>query len=112
MDIDLKGFKENWGDKPMGDLIIHKNHRMTESETRMAVNWGIANGYKLASELPDKVIDTICDPTEYHAYAEYDDTPEFFSLESLRSILHQVSPCGYIYEQTPDELIEKIKEIL
>lgn len=41
MDGKLKGFKSNCGHTQMGDLAIHRGRRMTESETRMAVNYGI-----------------------------------------------------------------------
>lgn len=53
MDINLKGYKDNCGHQLMGDLIIHNGRRMTERETRMAVNWGIENGYNLG------VVDTL-----------------------------------------------------
>lgn len=107
MDIDLKGYKANCGDMPMGDLIIHKGHRMTESETRMAVNWGIANGYKLATELPDEVIDKICDPY-CKDYTQYDDTPQFVSMDMLRSTLQRIQNC-YNVDWDADDLMDKIE---
>lgn len=38
----------------MGDLVIHNGRRMTEIETRMAVNWGIKNGFETASMIPQE----------------------------------------------------------
>lgn len=107
MDIDLKGYKANCGDMPMGDLIIHNGHRMTESETRMAVNWGIAHGYKSASELPDEVIDKICDPY-CKDFTEYDDTPRFVSMEMLRSTLQRIQNC-YNVDWNADDIMDKIE---
>lgn len=109
MDVNIRGYKANCGNSPMGDLILHKGHRMTESETRMAVNWGIENGYELASELPDEVVDAICDPHNSD-YEEYDDTPCFFTLETLRSVLGEIAGYrGYI-EMGVDELLTEIED--
>ena len=63
MDIDLNGFHSHCKNKLMGGLIIHNGRCMTERETRIAVNYGIAMGYELASEIPTEKIDEICDPT-------------------------------------------------
>lgn len=109
MDINIRGYKANCGDGAMGDIILHKGHRMTESETRMAVNWGIENGYELASELPDDVVDAICDPFN-DDYERYDDTPHFFTIATLRPILREIAGYrGYI-EMTVDELLSEIEE--
>lgn len=81
MDVDIKGFKANFGDGPMGDSFIYKGRRMTERETRMAVNWGIKNGFKTARMIPTEILDAICDPAR-NDYDEYDDTPHFFSLSN------------------------------
>lgn len=111
MDIDLKGFKDFYGDECMGGLIIHKGRVMAEHETRMAINWGIENGYELASQLPDEVVDSICDPCNSD-YEKFDDTPRFFTLESLRPILHEIAGYRGYLEMTVDELITKIEERL
>lgn len=95
---------------PMGDLIIHKGHRMTESETRMAVNWGIANGYKTTSELPDEVMDKICDPY-CKDYTEHNDTPRFVSMEKLRRTLCIIQNC-YNVDWDADDIMDKIEEEL
>lgn len=109
MDVNIKGFKANCNDGPMGDFIMHKGHRMTESETRMAVNWGIENGYELASQLPDVVVDAICDPHNSD-YEKYDDTPYFFTIESLRPILREIAGYRGYLEMTVDELLTQIEE--
>lgn len=108
MDVYLKGYKANCGDGPMGDFLIHKNRRMTESETRMAVNWGIENGYKYASDLPDDVLDDICNPLD-RDYEDYDDTPDFFTLETLRHILREIQGWHDTIDMTADELIKEIE---
>lgn len=109
MDINLKGFKNNCGNQPMGDLIIHNGRRMTESETRMAVNYGIEQGYELASEMPDEVVDAICDPRNSD-YDKYDDTPDFFTLETLRPILQEIQGYHDTIDMTADDLIKAIEE--
>lgn len=109
MDISLKGFKDNCGHQLMGDLIIHNGRRMTECETRMAVNWGIENGYELASEMPDEVVDAICDPQTCD-YDKYDDTPDFFTLETLRPILREIQGWHNTIDMTADELIQAIED--
>lgn len=111
MAINLKGFKENCGDSQMGDLAIHRNRRMTESETRMAVNYGIEQGYETASQIPNEVLDAICDPCN-HEYTRYDDTPRFLSIESLRPILHEIADYGARIDITVDELITEIEKRL
>lgn len=111
MDVNIKGYKANCGDGPMGDFLIYKGRRMTESETRMAVNWGIENGFKTASMIPTEILDAICDPHNSD-YEKYDDTPHFFTLESVRPILSEIAGYrGYI-EMTVDELLTKIEDRL
>lgn len=111
MDIDLKGFKLNCGESLMGDFAIHNRHRMTESETRMAVNWGIEHGCETASQIPKDVLDAICDPFN-HEYEKYDDTPHFFTLDSLAAILHEIQGWHDTIDMTADELISEIIERL
>lgn len=109
MDINLKGFKENCGDQLMGDLAIHNGRRMTERETRMAVNYGIEQGYDTASQIPKEVLDAICDPRNYD-YEKYDDTPDFFTLETLRPILREIQGWHDTIDMTADELIQAIED--
>lgn len=111
MDINLKGFKSNCGHAQMGDLAIHRSRRMTESETRMAVNYGIEQGYELASQIPDEVVDAICDPHNSD-YEKYDDTPRFLTLETLSDILRDIAGYRGCLEITTDELLNKIEERL
>lgn len=109
MNINLKSFKANCGHTQIGDLAIHRGRRMTESETRMAVNYGIEQGYELASQIPDEVLDAICDPRNSD-YAKYDDTPRFLTLETLRPILSEIAGCRDYLEITTDELIKQIEK--
>lgn len=113
MDINLKGFKTNCGDSLMGDLIIYKGRRMTESETRKAVNYGIEQGYELASQIPDEVVDAICDTNSYDIkYDKYDDTPEFITLSTLKYVLREIQGWHDTIDITTDELIKEIEEKL
>lgn len=109
MDINLKGFKANCGHTQMGDLAIQRGRRMTESETRMAVNYGIEQGYELASQIHDEVVDAICDPHNSD-HDKYDDTPHFLALETLRPILREIAGCRDYLEMTTDELIKQIED--
>ena len=61
MNVDLKGFKHNCEHQPMGDIIIHNNRRMSESDTRKLVNYAIEQGYEALDDVPDEVADKICD---------------------------------------------------
>lgn len=108
MDINLKGFKANCGHTQMGDLAIHRGRRMTESETRMAVNYGIEQGYELASQIPDEVLDAICDPRNSD-YAKYDDTPRFLTLEALSDILRDIAGYRGYLEMTNAKNERKMK---
>lgn len=109
MDINLKGFKSNCSHTQMGDLAIHRGRRMTESETRMAVNYGLGQGYELASQIPDEVMDAICDPHNSD-FAKYDDTPRFLTLATLGDILRDIAGYRGYLEITTDELITQIEE--
>ncbi len=110
MDLCLAGYKRNREGLTMGDLLIHKGRRMTESETRMAVNYGIEKGYELASEIPDEVVDKICDPT-CREYEKYDDSPEFYSLAFIRQMLRRVQNCYYV-EWDADDIMDKLEQEL
>ena len=110
MDLDLKGYKANCGEKLMGDLIIHTGRKMTESETRIVVNYGIKNGIKYLSEFPDEIADKICDP-QNNEFEEYDDTPEFVSLPKLERVINRVYDRRWRWESAQD-LFDDIKEIL
>lgn len=110
MDIDLEGFHSQCKYQLMGGLIIHKGRCMTERETRVAVNYGIAMGYKSASEIPTERIDEICDT---HGNAEwmerFDDTPDFISMPELEQIIRKISNFWY-NNFDADDLIRQIKE--
>lgn len=91
----------------MGDLAVHNGRRMTERETRMAVNYGIRHDIKTASMIPAEILDDICDPA-CHDYDKYDDTPDFFTLETLRPILREIQGWRDTIDMTADELIKEI----
>lgn len=81
---------------------------MTESETRMMINFGIEHGIENASEIPDEVVDKICDP-QCNDFDRYDDTPTFISLERLDEIMHRIESCHYV-EWEADDIMDKIRE--
>ena len=111
MDVNLHGFKANCGDTTMGDLAIYRGRRMTERETRMAVNYGIEQGIELGSQIPDEVLDAICDPYN-RDYTKYDDTPHFFTLATLSGILSEIACYRGYLEMTVDDLLTEIDERL
>lgn len=112
MDLNLKGYKNNCANMLMGDLIIHKGRRMTESETRKLVNYSIEQGYKLLSEVPDEIADRICDTKNPHGeFEQYDDTPDFIVLSEMERAIRKVSNY-WNYDFDADSLIADIKEEL
>ena len=62
-----------------------------------------------ASQIPDEVVDAICDPHNSD-YEKYDDTPRFLTLETLRPILRDIAGYRGYLEMTTDELIAQIEE--
>lgn len=112
MNLDLKGYKNNCHNMLMGDLIIHKGRRLTESETRKLVNYGIEKGYRLLSEIPDEVADRICDTDNpQEEFEKYDDTPDFIAFAEIESAIRKVSNF-WMYNIDADSLIADIKEEL
>lgn len=113
MKIDLEGFKRNCFDRyPVDGLIIVDGRAMTDSETRILVNYGIEKGYETADQVPDEIVKEICDT---HGGAEwmrdYDDTPTYITLPYLERILKKLSGFYYndwdgddIYRQIVEEL--------
>lgn len=94
----------------MGDLAIHNGRRMTERETRMAVNYDIEQGYDTASQIPKEVVVAICNPRNYDYIKYDDDTPDFFTLETLRPILREIQGWHDTIDMTADELIQAIED--
>lgn len=114
MDMNLKGFKHYHGETLMGGVISYNNRLLCEHESRILVNYGIAEGYEKLSDIPEEVVREVC---EKHGHAEwmkkYDDTPEFISMDKLKGILMMLSGCWYnnfdgedIYKQIEEELNE------
>lgn len=71
MNLSLKGVKANAWDYPL-DFVTHRGRRMTDGEVRTVVNYGIANCYEYSDEIPDEVVDAICElgNDEYKAYED------------------------------------------
>ena len=96
----------------MGGLIIHNGRCMTERETRIAVNYGIAMGYKLVSEIPTEKIDEICDSHGNEMWMDqFDDTPEFIALPELERVIRKLADyrCNC---WDAEDIITQIKEEL
>lgn len=112
MGFNLKGYKNYCKNMLMGDFIIFKGRRMTESETRKLVNYSIEQGYKLLSEVPDEIADRICDTKNRHEeFDQYDDTPDFIVLPEIERAIRKVSNY-WNYNFDADSLIADIREEL
>lgn len=107
MDLDLKGCLKFNAYRPI-DFIIHNNRCMTDWEARTVINYGIAKGHKLISEVPDEVADAVCEIGN-DTYKEYE--PEeslyFIAEKRVREILE--SRKGEVIDE---DLIEEIIESL
>lgn len=105
MDISLEGAKRMW-DTSL-ELAIYNNRRMTDGEFRMAVNYGVANGYESMSEIPKEVLDGICNPysSEFDEYEDMD--TRLVSTRLVESRLRRFE--GSVVD---DKLIEKLLEML
>ena len=111
MNIDLKGFHSQCKNQLMGGLIIHNDRCMTERETRIAVNYGIAMGYKLASEIPTEKIDEICNSHGNEPWMDqFDDTPEFVALPELERVIRKIADRYWRNNFDAEDLIVQIKE--
>lgn len=112
MGFNLKGYKNDYKNRLMGDCIIYKGRRMTERETRKLVNYSIEHGYKLLSEVPDEIAARICDIKNRHEeFKQYDDTPDFIALPEIERVIRKVSRY-WCYDFDADSLIADIKEEL
>ena len=112
MNLDFKGFKAHCHNRLMGGIIIHNNRHMTERETRILVNLAIEKGYKTLHDVPDEMLDEICNPeTPYEKYEAYDDTPDFITIRDVKNAIRKASNFWY-YDFDSDTLIADIKEEL
>lgn len=106
MNLDLIGFKNNCARQPMGDLIIHNNRRMSESDTRKLVNYAIEQGYETIADVPDEVADKICD-AHCTDFDKYDDTPDFYTLETIGYIIRLIEVPHYDWDA--EDFINKLR---
>lgn len=109
MNIDLEGFKRNCGHQLMGDLIIHNNRRMSESDTRKLVNYAIEQGYETLADVPDEVADKICDAYNKD-FEKYDDTPDFYTLETIEDAIRRIDVPHYNWDV--EDFISKLRDEL
>lgn len=107
MDLDLHGCLLNCEHYPI-DFIIHRNRTMIDDEARTIINYGLANGYTYLSEIPDEVVDAVCEPGNTK-YAEYEpkESPRYISEKHIREVLEAFSG-----EELVDNIIEEIMERL
>ncbi len=110
MRLNLKGFQRDFPYKAVGGIIIHNGRCLTEEETRILVNYGVDKGYELADEIPNEIVDEICDT---HGGAEwmekYDDTPEFYTMPAIERVIRKLGN-WYHNDWDVDEIIKQIKE--
>lgn len=112
MNVDLQGLKDQTDIYPMDGMVFHKGRRMTNDEIRIACNYGLAHGYKTSMEIPDEVIDKICDPDcRIFSRSEYDDAPNYYSLEYIAATLHRIQNC-YNVDWVADDIMDKLREEL
>ncbi len=109
MNLDFKGYKHNCGHQPMGDLIIHKGRKLSESDTRKLVNYAIEQGYETLADVPDEVADKICDAGNSD-FDKYDDTPTFYTLGTIADAIRRIDVSYYDWDA--EDFIEKLKEEL
>lgn len=90
MDMNLQGCLDAYEYRPI-DFILHKGRYMTDREARTIINYGIANGMKYVSEIPDDVADEICDIGNI-AYKEYEPDPilHFVAEEHVEDVVKRV----------------------
>ena len=110
MNVDLKGFKRNCGNRLMGDFIIHKGRRMSERDTRVLVNYAIEQGYENIADVPDEIADMCCDASN-HELDKYDDAPDFYTLEEIEHALNRIHN-NYYVDWDADDIMDKLKEEL
>ena len=112
MNVDLQGLKDRTDVLPMDGIVIHKGRRMTNDEIRIACNYGLECGYETAQEIPDEVIDKICDPYNLDFdRTKYDDAPKYYSIDYIEKIIRKLGNFWY-NDWDADDLIRQIKEEL
>lgn len=110
MRVELQGLKARSDDYSMDGVLIHKGRRMTNDEIRWACEYGLKHGYKTMDEIPEEVIDKICDPyCSQIQEPKYDDAPEYYSLECIAKTLRRMQNC-YNVDWDADDIMDKIRD--
>ncbi len=93
MSISLKAFKSICFDQcPVDGLIVHNGRALTDSETRILVNYGIDKGYKTLTVIPKEIVDEICETRGNAEWMQqYNDAPQYIALPYLERILQKLS---------------------
>lgn len=107
MDMDLKGCLEYNAYYPI-DFVIHRGRTMTDIEARTVINYGLANGLKSLSEIPDEVADAVCEHGN-NKYKEFEpeEQPNYVSESHIREVLE-----AYSGEELDSDTINEIMERL
>lgn len=94
----------------MGDFIIHKGRRMSERDTRVLVNYAIELGFETIKDVPDEIADKCCDAFN-HELDEYNDEPDFYTLDEIESALRRVQNCHNV-DWNADDIMDMLKDEL
>ena len=82
---------------------------MSERDTRVLVNYAIEQGYETLRDVPDEIADKCCDASN-HELDEYNDAPDFYTLEEIESAIRRIDVPHYDWDA--EEFINKLKEKL
>ena len=112
MDMNLQGCLDYKEYTPI-DFILHKGRCMTDWEARTLINYGIANGMKYLSEIPDEVADAICE-TGNNTYKEYEpkEVLHFVAQEHVEEVIKRVLGWHIDDESDRDEIFDDIMNAL
>lgn len=112
MDMNLQGCMNVYEYEPI-DFIIHRDRCMIDWEARTLINYGIANGMKHLSEIPDEVGDAICEIGN-DTYKEYEPKEElhFVARERVEEVVNRVLGRHIDYESDREEIFDDIMNAL
>ena len=112
MDLNLQGCLDFNEYTPI-DFILHKGRAMNDWEARTLINYGIANGKKNLSEIPDEVADAICAQGN-DTYKEYEpkEVLHFVAQEHVEEVIKRVLGRHIDYEDDREEIFDDIMNAL
>lgn len=112
MNLDLQGCL-NFNEFTPIDFIIHKDRCMTDWEARTLINYGIENGKKYLSEIPDEVADAICEIGN-DTYKKYEpkEVLHFVAQEYVEEVIKRVLGWHIDCESDREEIFDDIMNAL